>query len=59
MKRALLLLLVTCLVTVVHGQMVKGLVSSSEGEPLVGATVLVKGTTTGTVTDLDGHYEIT
>jgi TonB-linked SusC/RagA family outer membrane protein len=39
--------------------MVKGLVTSSEGEPLVGATVLVKGTTSGTVTDLDGLYELT
>lgn len=59
MKRMLLLLLVTCLVTAMHAQVVQGLVTSSEGEPLVGATVLVKGTTTGTVTDLDGRYELT
>ena len=30
----------------------------SEGEPLPGASVLVKGTSVGTVTDLDGHYSI-
>ncbi len=31
---------------------------SSTGEPLMGVGVLVKGTTTGVITDLDGHYEI-
>ena len=29
-----------------------------DGAPLIGATVLVAGTTNGTVTDLDGKYEI-
>ena len=28
----------------------------STGEPVIGASVLVKDTTTGTVTDLDGHF---
>jgi TonB-linked SusC/RagA family outer membrane protein len=37
---------------------VSGTVSSAEGEPLIGATVLVKGTNTGTVTDFDGKYSI-
>lgn len=59
MRGFLFLLLVAFLATTVHGQIVKGVVSSSDGELLVGATVLVKGTTTGTVTDLDGQYEIT
>ncbi len=27
-------------------------------EPLIGANILVKGTTTGTVTDYDGHYNL-
>ncbi len=36
---------------------VKGVVSS-EGEPLPGASVVVKGTSNGTVTDFDGNYEI-
>jgi len=31
----------------------------SDNTPIVGATVLVKGTTNGTITDLDGHYQIT
>mgnify|MGYP006278457405 CR=1 FL=1 len=35
---------------------VRGMVTGSDGEPLVGATVQVKGTTSGTATDLDGNY---
>ncbi len=31
----------------------------SEGEPLPGVSVQVKGSTTGTITDMDGRYEIT
>lgn len=31
-------------------------VSKSDGEPLIGATVRVKGTTQGAVTDIDGNY---
>ena len=31
-----------------------GTVVDKAGQPLVGATVMIKGTTTGTVTDLDG-----
>ena len=32
---------------------------ATDGQPLIGASVLVKGTTTGTVTDLDGSWELT
>ncbi len=31
-------------------------VSAEDGEPVVGAAVVVKGTTTGTVTDFDGNF---
>jgi len=37
---------------------VKGTVIDKEGEPLIGASVLVKGQTLGTATDFDGHYTI-
>ncbi|RJE70455.1 TonB-dependent receptor [Reichenbachiella sp. MSK19-1] len=38
---------------------VTGVVTSSEdGESVPGATVLVKGTTNGTITDLDGKYSL-
>ncbi len=34
------------------------LTDEKSGDPLIGASVLVKGTTRGTVTDLDGNYSI-
>lgn len=36
-----------------------GKVTDEAGEPCVGANVLIKGTTTGTMTDLDGNYSLT
>lgn len=38
---------------------VTGTVVNIKGEPLVGATVLVKGTTKGTLTDVNGLYTLT
>lgn len=37
---------------------ITGKVTDSSGEPLPGATVVVKGTTIGTVTDADGNYSL-
>lgn len=37
-------------------QTITGRVTDEKGAPLPGATVLVKGTTTGTITDLDGDF---
>ncbi|GAB2495030.1 SusC/RagA family TonB-linked outer membrane protein [Algoriphagus taiwanensis] len=39
-------------------QLITGKVSDANNQPLPGATVLVKGTTRGTVTDVDGSYSI-
>lgn len=39
-------------------QKVSGRVLDDAGQPIVGAAVIVDGTTTGTVTDLDGNYTI-
>lgn len=38
---------------------VKGTVKDAENNPVIGATVLVKGTTQGTTTDIDGNYTLT
>jgi hypothetical protein len=38
---------------------VSGVVTDEAGEPLIGVTVKVVGTTLGTVTDAKGHYSIT
>lgn len=37
---------------------VTGKVVDATGEPVIGASVLVKGTTTGAVTDLDGNFSV-
>lgn len=37
---------------------VRGSVTDEDGEALIGATVMVKGSTVGSSTDLDGFYEI-
>ena len=37
---------------------VDGLVLDAMGEPIIGASVVVKGTTNGVVTDLDGRFQI-
>ena len=37
---------------------VKGTVTDVEGEPLIGAAVLIKGTTTGTTTDFEGKFTV-
>ena len=63
MKRKLMLLL-TCLfvgigLVTAQTQTITGTVISEEdGQPVVGASVLVKGTTLGTITDIDGNFSI-
>ena len=37
---------------------VTGVVTDDQGEPLIGASVLIKGTTTGSITDIDGKFSI-
>ncbi|MDE6076350.1 MAG: SusC/RagA family TonB-linked outer membrane protein, partial [Muribaculaceae bacterium] len=37
---------------------VTGTVTDASGEPLIGATVLVKGSTNGTSTDIDGNFTL-
>ena len=37
---------------------VTGRVQSTSGDPLIGVNVVEKGTTNGTVTDLDGNYSL-
>ena len=63
MKRKLMLLL-TCLfvsigLVTAQTQKVTGVVISEEdGQPVVGASVLVKGTNLGTITDVDGNFTL-
>lgn len=54
-----LIAILTCLGVYAQDVSVTGtVVNNSDGEPLIGATVLVKGTTTGTSTDVDGTFAL-
>ena len=63
MKRKFMLLL-TCLfigIGLVTAQVTKvtgTVISEEDGLPVVGASILVKGTTVGTVTDMDGKFQL-
>src|SRR5690554_234779 len=37
---------------------VKGTVLDETGSPMPGVSILIKGTSTGTVTDIEGEYEL-
>lgn len=43
----------------VQQQAVSGMVRDNSGQPLPGVTVLVKGTTRGTITDVNGEFSLT
>lgn len=56
-RRTLLLLFSIVCAAYSHAQsVVQGSVKDASGEPLIGATVQVKGVQGGTVTDINGHY---
>lgn len=54
----MLLLSLWCSIGWAQQQVIKGTVTDTENIPVIGATVMVKGSTTGTATDLDGKYTI-
>ncbi len=60
MKKLFLLLaaLITTITVMAQNQTVSGTVTSADGEPLAGATVMGVGTTIGTATDVDGNFTL-
>ncbi len=58
MKKFFLLVLILVGLQSAYGQNVKGAVTDEKGDPMVGVTVLIKGTTTGTQTDTAGKYTL-
>ena len=57
MKRIYLILVSVLLSVASYAQnaiTIKGMVSDSQGEPMIGATVMEKGTSNGTTTDSAG-----
>ena len=54
------LLMISCLTAAFAQQgAIKGKVLDEQGEPIIGANVVEKGTTNGSITDLDGNYSVT
>lgn len=59
MKKQLFLLFFSLLALIGQARTVTGTVTqASDGEPVTGASVVVKGVPGGAVTDIDGHYTI-
>ncbi len=58
-NRCFVLLWMLCCAFIVSAQInIQGKVKDTNGEPLTGLTVMVKGTTVGTITDVNGHFSI-
>lgn len=43
----------------VKTKQITGVIKDDKGEPIIGASVMVKGTSVGTITDLDGNFMLT
>ena len=58
-KRFILSFLALALCTIMYAQeAITGNVVDQTGEPVIGATVMEKGTSNGTVTDFDGNFSL-
>mgnify|MGYP002713041252 CR=1 FL=1 len=58
MKRTLLLVGFLLVTALTYAQVIKGVVTDTDNEPLIGATVVVQGTTNGAVAGIDGDYSL-
>ena len=60
MKRSMLSLffMILCLAVFAQTKSLKGTVLDGNKKPLSGVTVVVKGTTSGTITDIQGNFEL-
>lgn len=61
MARGLLAVLLVCMSTFVYAQTktITGTVVDETGEGVIGASVSLRGTTTGVITDIDGNFSLT
>ena len=55
---SLVIALVCFAFSVAYAQSISGTVQDESGEALIGASILIEGTTSGTVTDIDGNFNI-
>ena len=57
--RFVLTIYLLTLAVVSHAQVLKGtVIDAATGEALIGASIQLKGTASGTVTDIDGRFEL-
>ena len=60
MKLRCLLTLICTIPILAFGQIqIAGVVTDETGEPMIGVSILEKGTSNGTITDLFGNYQLT
>ena len=59
MRKTILIVLLIALVAPVFADTVTGVVTEkATGEPIIGASILERGTTNGTITDFDGNFTL-
>ena len=58
MKKIIYIMMVLLLPVAAHAKVVTGQVTDPNDKPIIGANVVVKGTTSGTITDFDGNYSL-
>ena len=63
MKRKISILVVAILIGFTEaysaGRTITGIVTDNSGNPIPGVSVVIKGTSAGAVTDMDGKYTLT
>ena len=55
-KLSIIWMLLTCALAM--SAQVSGVIVDETGEPIIGASILEKGTTNGTITDYDGNFAL-
>jgi len=58
MYATVVLVFLTCIIAHAQERIVTGTVKDKSGEPITGANILIKGTTEGTSTDVNGAFSI-
>ena len=51
-------MMIICVGVTTAQRTVTGIITDTSNEPLIGANVIVKGTQVGTITDIDGNFEL-
>lgn len=54
----LFMVMMICAMSAVAQNRITGTITDSKGEPIIGASVMVKGTASGTITDIDGKFTL-